>query len=190
MPPARRPAVDREEGAEEQGRRQAEVPQVEDRRPQTPAPPLCATHADAVETVRAALASLAGVVVCAEAKKTSGGWNVIAYVQGQLLQAYREHILATAQQALFASTQRLPDGAGAAGEAAGAWPAEGVCLVGYAASPFAQMPLGFGCAVADLVPGACRSAFAKGFCDKPGSCHCQHPKAPVGINVMLKRARR
>lgn len=156
--------------------------------PQPWVPPACATPAEVIERVRAALASHAGVVVCAEAKKASGGWNVTAYVQGELYQAYRETLLATAKQALLSATRQIP----AEGSADDAELASGgvCCLLGHAAGPFAQMTLGFGCAVADLPRGACRSAFAKGFCDKPGSCRGQHPKAQVGINVMLKRARR
>merc|ERR1712157_334687 len=91
------------------------------------------------------------------------------------LKACRDHLLAASQQVLLAATDR----------------SDSVFLLGYSATPFTPMPLGFGAALAEMPDksAACWASFSKGFCDKPGACCKEHPKCQVGVNVMLKPAR-
>merc|ERR1711972_646455 len=69
--------------------------------------------------------------------------------------------MGAAQQALCAATERSAS----------------VFLLGYGATPFTQMPLGFGAALADMPDKsrACWASFSKGFCDNQGA-----PEVPGG----------
>jgi len=134
-----------------------------------------ARFGDVVEGVRASLAAINKIVVCAEAKEGARGWTITAYVQPAALKPCRAQLLAAAQQAVLVATDR----------------SDSVSLLGYAANPFTPMPLGFGAAIADMPDrgNACWASFSKGFCDSPGTCCKEHPKCQVGVNVMLKPAR-
>jgi len=134
-----------------------------------------AEFSEVVENVRASLERSTGIVACAEAKEGARGWTITAYVQPKALKPCRDQLLAVAQQALLAVTDR----------------SDSIFLLGYGATPFTLMPLGFGAALADMPDksAACWASFSKGFCDRPGACCRQHPTCQVGVNVMLKPAR-
>jgi len=134
-----------------------------------------AKFSEVVESVRASLERRAGIVACAEAKQGARGWTITAYVQPKALKPCRDQLLALAQQALRDATNS----------------SNSIYLLGYGATPFTLMPLGFGAALADMPDksAACWASFSKGFCDKPGACCRQHPSCQVGVNVMLKPAR-
>jgi len=134
-----------------------------------------ARFGDVVENVRSSLEASTGIVVCAEAKEGARGWTITAYVQPKALKPCREQLLAAAQHCVVAAVDR----------------SESVCLLGFGATPFTPMPLGFGAAIADMPDRSrtCWSSFSRGFCDNPGACCKEHPKRQVGVNVMLKPAR-
>jgi len=134
-----------------------------------------AKFSEVVESVRACLERSGGIVACAEAKESARGWTIIAYVQPKALRPCRDNLLAVAQQALLARADC----------------SDSVFLLGYGATPFTLMPLGFGAALAHMPDksSACWASFSKGFCDRPGACCKQHPTCQVGVNVMLKPAR-
>mmetsp|Transcript_1521 Transcript_1521/g.3243 ORF Transcript_1521/g.3243 Transcript_1521/m.3243 type:complete len:207 (-) Transcript_1521:35-655(-) len=142
-------------------------------------PPVARTPGDIVETLRRTLEQCSDQVACVEAKHGPRGWNVIAYVRTQSKRKERrrvwECLIHVAKEALL--------------YAAGA--SDNVFLLGYDASPFMPMSMGFGCAAA-VMPDetkACWATYSKGFCDRPGSCGLEHPKSQVAINVQLKHAR-
>lgn len=129
-----------------------------------------------VGRVQAALEAGPRIIACVEAKEGPRGWTLTAYVQPQALKANRAELVMTIQQILAVEV------------------AQSGCsvLLGYATGPFTMMPLGFGAAIAELPEPqrACWSSFARGFCDNPGGCTGLHPACQVGINIMLKPARR
>lgn len=130
---------------------------------------------DVIERFRVSLASSSSIVVCAEAIHGPRGWSVTAYVQPDALKVYKGQLFEHAQQSLLAIAEQSGN----------------VFVLGYAATPFSPMPLGFGAALTEMQHGdiSCVSSYAHGFCDSPGTCHKAHPKCRVGIHVMLKPAR-
>jgi len=123
-------------------------------------PAVARTPADIVETVRKTLEKCSDQVACVEAKQGPRGWNITAYVRHQVTspgsvcaparvqkKVLWDYILHVAKQAVL--------------YAAGA--SDNVFILGYDASPFFPMSLGFGCAAACMPDEqrACWASYSK-----------------------------
>lgn len=131
---------------------------------------------DVVESVRASLVVAGSIVKCVEASNGSRGWTVTAYVEPDALKLYRLHLTSIAQEALMHAADS----------------SDRVFVLGFAATPFSPMPMGFGAGLAEMEDqaSACWSTFSNGFCECPSTCKKEHPRQRVGIHIMLKPARR
>jgi len=128
-----------------------------------------------VERVRVGLERSHGSIACVEAKHSPNGWTINAYVAFPALKERRAAFMALAQEVVRHSTDAAPE----------------VFLIGFAASPFTPMPMGFGVALA-LMPErskACWESYSLGFCEPPSTCLKDHPKVRVGIQICLRAAR-
>lgn len=130
--------------------------------------------AEVVECVRRTLEACE-YVACAQSAHGYKGWTLTAYVQPEALKTYRGQLYSLTQQAFLIAVDRSGR----------------TFVIGYAASPFSPLPLGFGLTLADMPSRdtACWSSYAGGFCERPGACRGEHPTCRVGVHVMLKPAR-
>jgi len=130
---------------------------------------------EVVDEVQRGLLSCDGLVANVQAVEGARGWTMTVSVPQEKLEGNQDKLEEVAKQALQHAVEKNVN----------------VFVLGQHTRPFADMPGGFGTALAVMAnpEKACWDTLSAGFCRNPGSCRWQHPISQAAVNVTFKPAK-